>query len=163
MGLLLAILSVRSTNDIIQKGLTSNYSLHSQVLIWGVLDKLCSTPFTYTINDTLNLSQGVILVKLQLPPRFLSRVTLLKREDVQARLEELRQATADEAIMSVIERKRRLSQIARARYDDPDREGDPIAAIHQLNLMDGVYSKKVEVVAPGVSSTVVVVEPQKQH
>ena len=84
--------------------------------------------------------------------------TLLKREDVQARLKELRKATADEAIMSVIERKRRLSQIARARYDDPDRAGDPITAIHQLNLMDGVYRNKGEVAVPGGSSTVVVVE-----
>ncbi len=84
--------------------------------------------------------------------------TLLKREDVQARLKELRKATANEAIMSVIERKRRLSQIARASYDDPDRAGDPMAAIHQLNLMDGVYRKKVEVAAPGGSSTVVVVD-----
>jgi phage terminase small subunit len=84
--------------------------------------------------------------------------TLLKREDVQARLKELRKAMADEAIMSVIERKRRLSQIARASYDDPDRAGDPIAAIHQLNLMDGVYRNKGEVAAPGGSSTVVVVE-----
>jgi len=82
----------------------------------------------------------------------------LKREDVQARLKELRKATADEAIMSVIERKRRLSQIACARYDDHDRAGDPITAIHQLNLMDGVYRNKVEVAAPGGSSTVVVVE-----
>ena len=68
--------------------------------------------------------------------------TLLKREDVQARLKELRKATADGAIMSVIERRRRLSQIARARYDDPDRASDPITAIHQLNSMDGVYRNK---------------------
>ena len=84
--------------------------------------------------------------------------TLLKREDVRARLKELREATADEAIMSVIERKRRLSQIARARYDDPDRAGDPITAIHQLNLMDGVYRNKGEVAVPDGLSTVVVVE-----
>ncbi len=71
---------------------------------------------------------------------------------------ELSEATADEAIMSVIERKRRLSQIARVRYDDPDRAGDPLTAIHQLNLMDGVYRNKGEVAAPGGSSTVVVVE-----
>jgi len=44
--------------------------------------------------------------------------TLLKREDVQARLEELRKATADEAIMSVIEIKQVLSQIGRARLKD---------------------------------------------
>jgi len=68
--------------------------------------------------------------------------TLLKREDVQARLKELREATADEAIMSVIERKERLSQIARARYDDPDRDGDPCRAIEVLNLMEGVYPKR---------------------
>ena len=60
--------------------------------------------------------------------------------------------------MSVIERKRRLSQIARARYDDPDRAGDPIVAIHQLNLMDGIYRNKGEVTAPGGLSIVTVVE-----
>jgi len=68
--------------------------------------------------------------------------TLLKREDVQARLKELRKATADEAIMSVVERKRRLSQIARARYDDSDRDGDPCRAIEVLNLMEGVYPRR---------------------
>ena len=60
--------------------------------------------------------------------------------------------------MSVIEWKRRLSQIARARYDDPDRDGDPIAAIHQLNLMDGLYRDKGEVAVSRRSSTVVVVK-----
>jgi len=85
--------------------------------------------------------------------------SLLKRADVQARLEELRKLTADDRIMSIIARKVRLSEIARARYDDPDRGGDPIAAIHQLNLMEGIYRNKVEVAAPrGPSSTVVVVE-----
>jgi len=43
-------------------------------------------------------------------------------------------------------------------HDDPDRAGDPIAAIHQLNLMDGVYRNKGEVAVPSGSSTVVVVE-----
>jgi len=44
--------------------------------------------------------------------------TLLKREDVQARLKELRKATTDEAIMTVIEIKQVLSQIGRARLKD---------------------------------------------
>jgi len=44
--------------------------------------------------------------------------TLLKREDVQARLEELSKATADEAIMSVIRCKQVLSEIGRARLSD---------------------------------------------
>lgn len=53
---------------------------------------------------------------------------------------------------------RRLSQIARACYSDPNRAGDPITAVHQLNLMDGVYRNKGEGVASAGSSTVVVVE-----
>ena len=44
--------------------------------------------------------------------------TLLKREDVQARLKELRKATTDEAIMTIIEIKQVLSQIGRARLKD---------------------------------------------
>lgn len=83
---------------------------------------------------------------------------LLKQPSVQARLEQLRQETENDAVMSVTQRKERLSEIARAHYDDKDRAADPMAAIHQLNLMDGVYRKKVEVAAPGGSSTVVVVD-----
>ncbi|MFC2003111.1 terminase small subunit [Chloroflexota bacterium] len=84
--------------------------------------------------------------------------TLLKREDVQARLKELADVIADEAIMTVIQRKIRLSEIARASYDDPDRDGDPMVAIDLLNRMDGLYrGNKVEVSASSGSSTVVVV------
>ena len=44
--------------------------------------------------------------------------TLLKREDVQARLKELRKATADEAIMTLVQQKIVLSEIGRARLID---------------------------------------------
>ncbi len=82
--------------------------------------------------------------------------TLLKREDVQARLKELAEATADDAIMTVIQRKIRLSEIARASYDSPDRDGDPMTAIDLLNRMDGLYrGKKVEVSLPTITSVTV--------
>jgi len=84
--------------------------------------------------------------------------TLLKREDVQARLKELRKATTDEAIMSIVQRKVRLSEIARASYDSPDRDGDPMTAIDLLNRMDGAYPNKVKIVTPGGPSSVVVAE-----
>lgn len=44
--------------------------------------------------------------------------TLLKREDVQARLEELRKAASDEAIMTLVQSKIVLSEIGRARLSD---------------------------------------------
>ncbi len=44
--------------------------------------------------------------------------TLLKREDVQARLKELAEATTDEAIMTLVQQKVVLSEIARARLID---------------------------------------------
>ncbi len=44
--------------------------------------------------------------------------TLLKREDVQARLKELAEATTDEAIMTLVQQKIVLSEIGRARLKD---------------------------------------------
>lgn len=44
--------------------------------------------------------------------------TLLKREDVQARLKELAEATTDEAVMTLVQRKIVLSEIGRARLID---------------------------------------------
>jgi len=44
--------------------------------------------------------------------------TLLKREDVQARIAQLREAASDDAIMTLIQRKVVLSEIARARMSD---------------------------------------------
>jgi len=44
--------------------------------------------------------------------------TLLKRKDVQARLKELAEATTDEAVMTLVQRKIVLSEIARARMSD---------------------------------------------
>jgi len=87
--------------------------------------------------------------------------SLLKREDVQSRLKELADVMADQAIMTVVERKVRLSEIARASYEDPDRDGDPMVAIALLNRMDGLYRRnKAEVAASVGSTTVVVVETQ---
>ncbi len=44
--------------------------------------------------------------------------TLLKRDDVQARLKELAEATTDEAIMTLVQQKIVLSEISRARLID---------------------------------------------
>ncbi len=44
--------------------------------------------------------------------------TLLKRDDIQARLKELAEATTDEAIMTLVQQKIVLSEIARARLID---------------------------------------------
>jgi len=65
---------------------------------------------------------------------------IAKRPECRARLEELHKLAADEKIMTVIQRKIRLSEIARASYNDPDRDGDPIRAIDILNKMCGDYA-----------------------
>jgi len=44
--------------------------------------------------------------------------TLLKREDIQARLKELAEVTTDEAVMTLVQQKIVLSEIARARLSD---------------------------------------------
>ncbi len=67
---------------------------------------------------------------------------LLQRVDIQKRLTELSEAAVDEAIMTLVQRKIRLSEIAGARYNDPDRDGDPIVAIDLLNRLDGAYKTK---------------------
>lgn len=70
---------------------------------------------------------------------------ILKRPEVRQRLEELHKLAANEKIMTVTQRLIRLSEIARARYDDPDRNGDPIRAIHEMNLMQRIYREGIDV------------------
>lgn len=70
---------------------------------------------------------------------------IAKRPEVRARLEELHKLAANEKIMSVVQRKIRLSEIARAHYDDPDRDGDPIRAIAELNHMEQIYKTGVDI------------------
>jgi len=67
---------------------------------------------------------------------------LLQREDIQVRLKELSEAATDEAIMTLRELKIRLSDIARASYDSPDRDGDPIKAMDMLCRLEGAYKTK---------------------
>ena len=59
--------------------------------------------------------------------------------EVTERIRQLQSEAATEIIMSVNERLQRLSQIARARYNDPDRDGDPIRAIAEMNRMQKIY------------------------
>ena len=74
---------------------------------------------------------------------------LLQRGDIQRRLREVAEATTDEAIMTVIQRKVRLSELAR----DPDSEIDPIRCIEELNKMDGLYrGKPAQVSLPPIVS-----------
>lgn len=70
---------------------------------------------------------------------------IAKRPEVRQRLEELHKQAASEAVMTVIQRKIRLSEIARARCGDPDRDIDPIRAIHELNLMERIYKTGIDV------------------
>ncbi len=84
---------------------------------------------------------------------------LLKQPTVRSRLAELAEATADEAIMTVIQRKVRLSEMAR----DPDSKIDPIRCIEELNRMDGLYhNKKLEVNVPSITSVSVTEKIKRQ-
>jgi phage terminase small subunit len=62
---------------------------------------------------------------------------LINYPDVQARIKELREATASIKVLSIIQRKERLSFIAQAK-DAKYREA--IEAIAELNKMDGAYA-----------------------
>jgi len=63
---------------------------------------------------------------------------LARKPAVVARLKELKEAAVSARVMSVIERKERLSQIAREAENI--KPADPIAAIAELNKMDGAYA-----------------------
>ena len=68
---------------------------------------------------------------------------ILCRPDVAARLEELREITSSERVMSIVERKEELSRIARK--VEKSRPKVAIAAIAELNKMDGAYApEKIE-------------------
>lgn len=116
----------------------------------------------------------------------------LTKENIQARLNELRKRAEDATVMNVLERKQRLSEIGRARVTDfteADENGarikvdlksansgalqevtteelklgegkapvvhvtklklhNPIAAIQELNKMDGIYSDSPNITVP---------------
>lgn len=80
---------------------------------------------------------------------------LLLRADVRERITQLHKEASDDAILTVIQRKVVLSDIARG-------DGDPIPAIQELNRMDGVYrQKKVEVNVAQGTTNVTVVQPKR--
>ncbi len=63
---------------------------------------------------------------------------LMKKPDVQTRLKELQTAAASARVMSVVERKERLSEIGREKEDV--KPSDAISAIAELNKMESVYT-----------------------
>ena len=74
--------------------------------------------------------------------------TLLKNIKVSSRIKELREETTKQGILSIEERKRILSDIARnVTYDKDGNAGftDARGAIDILNKMDAVYTIKQEV------------------
>ena len=62
---------------------------------------------------------------------------LMKYPLIQERLRELKEMAVSALVMSVVERKERLSEIARERENV--KPADPIAAIAELNKMEGAY------------------------
>ncbi len=62
---------------------------------------------------------------------------LVNYPDVQSRIKELREATASVRILSAVQRKERLSDIAQAK---DAKYRDAIEAIAELNKMDGAYA-----------------------
>jgi phage terminase small subunit len=63
---------------------------------------------------------------------------ILARQDVAARLEELREITDSERVMSIIERKKELTRIAKNM--EKKKPQIAITAIAELNKMDGAYA-----------------------
>jgi len=72
-------------------------------------------------------------------------VAILKEPNVQARLMELKDSTANAAIMSVCERKAKLSDIARGTWENKDgiTPVPNISAINVLNKMDNIYKQDI--------------------
>lgn len=104
------------------------------------------------VTGSMNGSQAALAAGYAQPNPKNAHITawyLLRQPAVKARLKELREAIASDTIMTVTQRKERLSEIARAHYDDPERDGDPIRAVEVLNLMEGFYSKRGKM-APAV-------------
>lgn len=67
---------------------------------------------------------------------------LAKNDKILARLRELAEESASEAIMSITERKEWLSRLI---VSDAEETADRLKALDTLNKMDGVYVKKMEV------------------
>ena len=85
---------------------------------------------------------------------------LINYPDVQARIKELRDATASVRVISIVQRKERLSDIALA---TDARYGDAIDAITELNKMDGAYApEKSETKSESVEVRTIVVRPHPQ-
>lgn len=70
-----------------------------------------------------------------------SACKLMKEQEIQDRIEELKQQTADAAVMSVLERKLALTQFATDELAYPKMR---MQAIDLLNKMDNIYVKKLD-------------------
>ena len=79
---------------------------------------------------------GQAMLEAGYAPKFAAQNAdeVLKCPKVAARIAELRQLAEDATIMAVLERKQRLTEVAR------DKQGSPIQAIDLLNKMDKIYS-----------------------
>ena len=64
---------------------------------------------------------------------------LLTKVDILARLQELQDAAASDKVASVIERKERLTEVARHRIETPVTAGHKIQAVAELNKMEHIY------------------------
>ena len=65
----------------------------------------------------------------------------MKEQEIKDRIEELKQQTADAAVMSVLERKLALTQFAADELAYPKMR---MQAIDLLNKMDNIYVKKLD-------------------
>lgn len=59
--------------------------------------------------------------------------------NIAARLHELQDTATSEKIASVVERKERLTAVARHRIETPVTAGNKVAAISELNKMEHIY------------------------
>ena len=83
---------------------------------------------------------------------------ILKNPNIQAEVDRLRNAAEDEAILTVIERKILLSNVARGTVP-----GDIIRAIHELNEMENVYEQAANELPTGNGVSIIMHPPRKTN
>lgn|SRR3990167_310879 len=76
-----------------------------------------------------------------------AHTVLLKNPKVVARLREIRDMVAIPAVMSDVRRREVLSEIAASAHRQPIKAGDRIAAIAELNKLEGAYAPEKHAVA----------------
>jgi len=113
-----------------------------------------------------NLFKGMIQKEAVIDAGFSPRTAdltgfrLIRNDKIQARIQELHKQAEKPGIMSVGERKERLSEVAREGVKQPVTAREVVQSIAELNKMDGSYAPEKHAILGDIQIEVTYIDKQ---